>query len=476
MPLKRRQSPRGLSRRSLLFGGLALAGCAALRPTPEPPLARLYRVTATSPEQPPLVFIPGAFGSNLRDRHTGRELWPDSSLSLLLGRYDALELPIDPDRLEPITDGVEADGIFKDGLGQDFYGRTLHTLERVGGYQRRRPGDPIEVGQRNYYLYLYDWRLDNVAAVAGLCDLIQQIRRDYGDPRLKVDLLAHSNGGLLARYYLRYGRAPLGEHGAVEPLDPGADAVRQLIMVGAPNLGTIQPVLSHLRGEEIGLRNIRPEVIATCPGAPQLLPHPAVPWLVDLRGNLVRRDVFSIETWREFRWSIFDPAAQRRIIARHGGGATGRRYLEMLERYFDKQLVAGKRFVETLAMPQADGYAPTFLFGGDCEPTLARLVLERVDGRLYARERPGDIQGPLPGVDYEALMFEPGDLVVTRDSLEGRVGPLPPHWQVASHGLDADHGLPVQQSFFFCEEHRQLTGNATFQDNLLYTLLRHPLG
>lgn len=464
----------GLSRRTLLIGALAGAGCASLPPPPEPPLRQLYRARASAAEQPPLIFIPGAFGSNLRDQRSGRELWPESDLSLLFGRYGELELPIDPERLEPISEGVVADGVFKDGLGQDFYGRVLRTLERAGGYQRRRPGEPVDAGQRNYYTYLYDWRLDNSTVVDGLARLIARIRADYGQPDLQVDILAHSNGGLLARYYARYGRAALGETGPIQPLEPGASAIRQLILVGTPNLGTIQPVLSHVRGEEIGLRKIRPEVMATCPGATQLLPHPCVPWLVDLRGTVVARDVFAIDTWREFRWSIFDPAARRRIVEHHGGGAAGRRYLEVLERYFDKQLIRGRRFVEALAAPDHGAEVDTILFGGDCAPTLARLVLERANGHLHARERVSDIEGPLPGIDYSTLMFEPGDLVVTRDSLEGRYTPFPHDCEPQDQACQCLPRLRTRHSVFLCEEHRQLTGNPTFQDNLLYALLRDP--
>jgi pimeloyl-ACP methyl ester carboxylesterase len=438
-------------------------------------LQRIYGARTTGFEQPPLVFIPGAFGSSLRDTRTGRELWPVSNMTLLFGSYANLELPIDPDRLEPITDGIAVEGVFEDGLGQDFYGRVLRTLERIGGFQPRRPGDPVEPGQRNYYVYLYDWRLDNTQVVAGLHDLIRQIRIDYGDPQLKVDILAHSNGGLLARYYARYGRAPLTERGPLEPLEPGADTIRKLLLVGTPNLGTIQPVLSHVRGEEIGLRKIRPEVMATCPGATQLLPHPRLPWLVDLRGDPVPEDVFAIDTWREFRWSIFDPEAHRRIVAHHGGGAAGRRYLEILERYFERQLQRGRRFIEALAEPGWESPFATSLFGGDCAPTLARLVVERVDGRYQARERTTDIVNPYPGVDYHTLMFDPGDLVVTRDSLEGRYSGN----RFADSADQGGYRLPptvrAAQTVFLCEEHRQLTGNLTFQDNLLHALLRQPV-
>jgi len=462
--MKSKPSGRGLSRRSLLVGGLALAGCARLQ---QPPLQSLYGQTPSSPDQPPLIFIPGAFGSRLRDPRTRQEVWPGSNMELLFGTYDDLGLAIDADALEPVTQGVTAHAVFKDGLGRDFYGAVMRTLERAGGYRRRRPGEPVDARERNYYAYLYDWRLDNTMVVEGLHDLIEQIRADYQKPDLKVDILAHSNGGLLARYYARYGTAQLSADAGPDAANPGADRIRRLILVGTPNLGTVQPVLSHLRGEEIGLRKIRPEVIATCPGAMQLLPHPCVDWLINLRGDRVARDVFSIDTWKAFRWSIFDPSVRDRIIATNGGGAAGRRYIETLERYFDKHLQRGRHFIEALATPAPATDVSAYVFGGDCAPTLARLVLERKGRHLYARERVADITSPKAGVDYQQRMFEPGDLVVTRNSLLGRA---------SGAGIDDDPGLAgaslaIRHSVFLCENHQKLTGNPSFQDNLLYTLL-----
>jgi hypothetical protein len=228
--------------------------------------------------------------------------------------------------------------------------------------------------------------------------------------------------------------------------------------VGTPNLGTLQPALAFIRGEEMGLRNVPPEVVATCPGAAQLLPHPAVPWLADVRGRDVQRDVFSIETWRELGWCLFDPEVRERTVAQHGGGAAGRRYLAALERYFARQLARGRRFASVLAQPAPPGDARVFLFGADCSLTLARVVVERAGGRHFARESPHDLRAPVEGVDYDAVMFEPGDLVVTRDSLLAR-------------SRRAPGALAVEHAVFLCEEHRNLTGNPSFQDNLLHTLL-----
>jgi hypothetical protein len=81
------------------------------------------------------------------------------------------------------------------------------------------------------------------------------------------------------------------------------------------------------------------------------------------------------------------------------------------------------------------------------------------------RERVVDIAAPQPGVDYTSVMFEPGDAVVTRSSLLGRrtLDVAAPRAEIES--------LDVAHSVFLCEEHRALTGNATFQNNLLNTLL-----
>jgi hypothetical protein len=413
-----------------------------------------------------LVVVPGAFGSVLRHASTGRELWPGSFARLLVGRYRDLALEIDGDPPGP-AGWVEVAGVFENGPGESYYGALLRTLERAGGYRRCTPGQPVDPAQRNYYVLLYDWRLDISVLAKELHGLISAIRSDYGDPTRKVDILAHSSGGLVARYYARCGTAALGagSEPTLRPTFEGAASIRRLLLVGTPNLGSLQPVLAYARGEEIGLGHIPQEVVATFPGAPQLMPHPAVPWLADVRGRVVRRDPFDVETWRELRWCVFDPAVRERTIARHGGGARGRRYLDLLERTFAEHLARGRRFVTLLAEPAGDRDVRPFVFGGDCAPTLARMVVEKdFEGRMLAREGPKAIEGTQPGIDYDALFFEPGDGVVTRASLQGRLqqGEALPGVPLAP--------LRAQHSVFLCEGHRTLTKNPSFQDNLLATL------
>ncbi len=300
-------------------------------------------------------------------------------------------------------------------------------------------------------------------AARGLAELIARIRADHGDPQLKVDVVAHSNGGMVARYFVRHGTQELPATGVLEPTYAGAAAIRRLLLVGTPSLGTLQPVLSLLRGEEIGLRRIPPEVVATCTGITEMMPHPAVPWLIDLQGNRVDADLYDLATWRDFGWSLFDPNIAERTIANHGGGAEGRRYLDMLREYLARNLGRGRTFAASFATHPDPRDVPTWVFGGDCEPTLARLVVENIGNRFRARERVVDVAG-LAAHDLEQLMHEPGDSVVTRSSLLGRRA-----LDVAApHGVE--ESLQTAHTLFICEQHQQLTGNASLQASLLHAL------
>jgi pimeloyl-ACP methyl ester carboxylesterase len=435
-----------------------LASCAqALKPD----LGRLYRTSADSPDTTPVILIPGLFGSRLRDRNTGVEVWPGQLSDVLLSDYRNLALKFDANTLQVLPDHLEASGIAEQVVGQDFYRPIVETLQNVGGYVRGTPGTAIKGHERRYYIFAYDWRQDNVVHAKELDNLIEQIRRDYGDSNLRVDIVAHSMGGLIARYYLRYG--------TVDALDSmqntlvtlyGTTRVRKLILLGTPNMGSVSSLHAFLEGERIGLKRIAPEVLATMPSGYQLFPHPLVTWLIDMKGNAVDANLFEGETWRRYGWSIFDPAAKPRMKDLDWGTD-----YTALYKYFDYRLERGRRFAWMLSTPEPATPIRYVLFGGDCSLTPARLALEDENGHPAVRLYPGDIRRPEPGVRYDQLMLEPGDGRVTKPSLLARetLDPSAPQSE--------DSFLPVAYFFFLCERHDQLTNNFNFQDNLLNVLL-----
>ena len=63
----------GITRRTFLLGALAMAGGCTAMTKKRPPLDDLYG-HIDNDDQPPLIVIPGAFGSRLLDTWTGREI------------------------------------------------------------------------------------------------------------------------------------------------------------------------------------------------------------------------------------------------------------------------------------------------------------------------------------------------------------------------------------------------------------------
>jgi len=430
----------------------------------QPDLARLYRESRPV-QQPPVILIHGIFGARLSDSSSGEEVWFGSIGRLAFSNYAELALEVDPVTLEPLPSPLQASGLTDQVAGKDYYGNILHVLEAAGGYHLATPGQPVVDGQRVFYVFAYDWRQDNVVTAEKLERLIETIQQDHGDPDLKVDLIAHSMGGLVARYYLRYGSEDVLNSNEFPVNYSGSLNVRRTILLGTPNLGSVSTLNAFIRGYKIGFNRIPPEVLATVPSVYQLFPHNLHEWLVTTDGTPLQRDIFDEEVWRRFQWSIFDPEVRRRVIAQAESEEAGTAWLELTERFFAKTLERARRFVWSLTVPVPEMKNRLIVFGGDCTLTPAKLVVEEIDGVSEIRLMPEEVLQPVPGVDYESLMLEPGDGTVTKASLLARSSLDP---SLRRHRYI---NFPLDYPMFLCEQHEQLTGSITFQDNLLHALL-----
>ncbi len=175
----------------------------------------------------PLIVIPGLGGSVLRD-DAGGLLWPAPSTR------EVRLLSLDADGETPLPGvGVEAHA-----TGTISYDGLLAGLSYRGspptGYREVRRGHEVEdllqtnMAERRapMWVYPYDWRKDLRGAAVGLSALVSEVEYwlgggEYWQPR--VDLIAHSQGGMVARYYTGV-------------LDTAA-AVNKLVTLGTPFLG-----------------------------------------------------------------------------------------------------------------------------------------------------------------------------------------------------------------------------------------------
>jgi hypothetical protein len=443
-----------------LGASAAAAGCRVLSQGPLDEAPGWFDPEAP---RPPVIFVHGAFGSRLHDRRSGREVWPQDLGVLLVSSFDRLALEIDPETGDAAPDDVFADDLFEHAGTVEFYGSLVTMLIEAGGYRRESAGTPVESGPARFYALVYDWRRDFSRAAAELDALIEQVRIDHGDPGLKVDLVAHSSGGLVARYFLLYGARTLDE-GLALPDFSGAAKVRRVAAIGVPELGIARAVAALVEGEPVVLNRVYPEVLATSHSTFQLLPHGDDVWLLDAGGRPIPGDSCDPQLWREYRMSVFDPSLRARVRAHAGSRRAGRARLELLEKGFYFRLQRARMLRKALRAAQVPATVAYHSIGGDCRPTQARVLLERTAGDWRARTRPEDVHWRSPDLDYAALMLEGGDGTVTRASVS-----CTPGWP-ASTVLPRPPAENWAGRDFVCASHNQLVVNTDCQRALLRAL------
>ena len=431
-------------------------------------MSRTLEIARQGKPRHPLVFIPGFLGSKLRNPRTGQVLWGNMSNILTHNHRDRLACSLDP----VDTGGqeeLEAFALYESLWGVEYYRKTLHILKQAGGYQlgdiaHPAPGD-------NAFVFVYDWRKD-IAETTGLFAQAMERLQDSLGSDVTFDIVAHSQGGLIARYYALYGGRDVLDDEGGQPVPDGAGAARlnKVILVGTPNQGTLEAMkILHL-GLKKGFMPMDPSVTFTMPALYQMLPPPASVRFASLDGTPVQMDLYDPDTWQREKFSVFSPATQdeiaRKIRLRGGGPA------EIMERnaeyrnFLQRQLARARRFQSAVAARPA-GKAPAFYaFGSDCVPTLKSAVAieEKGERKIYFDQ--GRYRRDPVGDRMDKILYGAGDGTVLMESLlalpeilEGEEPAGPPG------------SLALSSAFFVCDSHGLLTNNPIFQNNLLYLLL-----
>jgi pimeloyl-ACP methyl ester carboxylesterase len=464
---------------------LPLAGCGARR---TPNLQRIFAESRERTGKRPLIIIPGILGSQLINYETGEEVWP----SIFRSSDDGLSLPISPN-LAANRDNLVArkivDTIRLARLAPEvyIYHDLLDALKKYGGYREGDWANPGTEGDRDtFYVFPYDWRRDNIETARDLVQRLETLKSKLKRPDLRFNVVAHSMGGLIARYAAMYGDADLPIEAHSVPNWAGAQHINKILMFGTPNEGSMNAFAILLEGYSIteGLRRpirllnklSREDALST-PSVFQLLPHRASVRFLDENLKPIEVDLYDPEVWRRYGWSVI---ADEDFRKRYAEGKVGGDYapftggsLEELDAYFAVVLRRARRFQEALdATTDAEAPVSMFAFGGDCEETLAAPVLLRDEkrGRWVTLTRPREFRNSagrrVTRKEATLAMYAPGDGRVTRRSLlaedlaEGhRKNPL------------FNTGLPIVYAVFACDLHGDLQSNKTLQDNALTALV-----
>ncbi len=438
-------------------------------------LGALYDASARrhGPDRNPVVVIHGLGGSRLVDGPTGAAVWgtfgdgyadPDTPAG---ARLTALPMR-EGARLRDLRDGVVSEESIREfevrlagfPVRHRIYADILRALG-VGGY--RPEGGDVDYGDDHAtcFEFHYDWRRDNVENARRLHAFLLEKRAfvraryeaRYGraDADVRFDLVAHSMGGLLTRYYLRYGPADLpADRDSLPPVTwAGAALVERAVLVSPPNAGSAGSLLQLVEGRGHGpfLPEYPPALLGTFPSGYQLIPrgrHGAL--VVDGRPA----DPLDPALWERMGWGLLAPD-QDHVLQRLLPAARTRAARRRIARdHLRKSLARARQFQQALDVPARppDGLS-LYLFAGGARATPAVLA--------------ADAGGPLRVVDQG-----PGDGTVLRSSalLDERVGgPWAPR---------VESPVRWRQAFFLPSGHTAITSDPTFTDNLLHVLLEAP--
>jgi pimeloyl-ACP methyl ester carboxylesterase len=469
---------------------ILLGGCGARR---TPDLARIFASARAQRGKPPIIIIPGILGSQLRNKQTGEIVWP----SAIRSDVDGLSLPMTPD-LPKNRDDLVADEIVTSArlfpklerFSPEVlvYHQLLAALKEFGGYregswEHPAPGDDADT----FYIFPYDWRRDNVETAGLLIRRIEELKRRLNKPDLRFNVVAHSMGGLVARYAAAYGASDLPPAGvAPQPSWAGASDIAKIFMIGTPNEGSAEALVTLLEGYSVteGLRRrvhllnkLLPEDAVTSPAIFQLLPHDGGARFLDADLKETKVDLYDPATWKQYGWSrVNEPEFQRRYTEGRWRDEEARRTpgtLAELNEYFAAVLARARRFQDALdaaAAPDPSRPVALYAFGGDCEETLSALVIfhDAKTNRWVTLTQPRPFRDSAGREwrrkEVEQAMYEPGDGRVTRRSLlaENHAPRL---------SLLFNSGLPLAYAVFACDLHSDLQKNKTLQDSALTLLV-----
>jgi pimeloyl-ACP methyl ester carboxylesterase len=401
--------------------------------------ASLVRALSRGRHAHPLVVVPGLMGSQLR-RPDGTTAW--LNFGNALGHHDLSlprRLPFSESQ-DGLTPGplIGTDAVLPRVFGFAEYADLVELLEGAG-FKRG-----LGYGPLRYVVYAYDWRRELVESARGLGEQLEAVAR--GRPQARFHLLGHSMGGLVIRYFLRYGGAEPGGPVTWE----GTKRVASAVLVATPSGGALPALGAILQGSRVGMSftTLAASVVARMPSVYELLPATGTRPLLDANGTSLDADLLDPGTWERFGWRPFGPPIDERLST---------------ERAFVKAALARARaFHGALARPpETPCPVPVTLVGGDCLPTLARAVAGEGPPGQPPRFQPKTLR-------EQELMYEAGDGRVTRASV------LASHLPAASEH-EPRGGLPeASRAYFGAADHHSLYADPAFQSLLLRVLLGPP--
>lgn len=425
----------------------------------------------------PIIVIPGLIGSELINKTNNETVW----FNLTRAKDDDLRLPISPN-LAANQDNLVAGDILRNIKYLKFlpeteiYEKLVGSLVIPGGYEEGKWEAPSANGyQDTYYVFPYDWRRDNVENARLLIRKIAALKTSLNRPDLKFNIVAHSMGGLIARYAAKYGDADIPAGNApFRPTWAGAKHIGKIFLVGTPNEGSLSALDSLLNGfAPLNAKGINIPFVQsvtkfdlfTIPSIYQLLPHSGTAKIYGDNLQPIKINLYDPLVWERYGWAVYDdPKFAKEFTPAEQANARA---------YFRAVLSRAKRFQDAIDT-QITAKTPVsmYIIGADCKPTLDGMILYRDTKKnkwetIFSPESFKQSDGTkITSKEVKKLLYSSGDGVVTTRSL------LTSSFPGARVRKNYRTALFIDDVAFTCEAHNQLTGNAEVQSKMFNALYK----
>ena len=411
-------------------------------------------------------------GSELINEETGEKVW----FSLRRSKTDDLRLPIALNLMLSGDSLVPGDIIRKLDLpivdDIDIYQNVIDALGKYGGYTEASWEKPPKTLEDKFFVFPYDWRRDNVETARVLIEKIEALKRKTKQHKVKFDIVAHSMGGLIARYAIMYGKTGLPKGRRVpRPNWRGMKHFNRAFLVGTPNHGTAGALQTLLEGYPVVqginlpfVRDLKAVELITMPSLFQLLPHDNAYKVFDENLKPLKIDIYDIKTWEKYGWSVF---GRNGVMKGFSEAELGR-----VEAFIEMVLKRAKRFHQAINAKSLRKQKPFqyYLVGSDCRDTLDGFVIYKnlKKDKWVTLTRPKSFKTSkgekVSDKALKEIMLSPGDGRVTRRSLFAS-------GNAKKGGKNSASAMQIENTFFVCEVHDGLTGNKFVQNNILTSLL-----
>lgn len=404
----------------------------------------------------PVILIPGTTRSKLQNED-GKIAWGNWRSFFRFKKDGFLEIELTSTDPTANKDSLQPAGILKKItllpklLNLDSYRSFLRTMKnsgyKIGDIRHPQAGD-------NFFIFDFDWRLDQVENAVRLAELIEELKKFYGDENQKFNIIAHSSGSYIARYYMLYGGVDYLGDADIQPTYAGAQNINQLFLIAPLHKGTML-AFQILNQGYVPVRffpfvfEYPAHAAFSSPAFFQLMPPESESFFVAPDGHEVNQSPYDPDNWVKYKWSVFSEEEQKRLtkIMKKKYGDEWEDKLEerneFLREYLGNVLERTQSLHKALNRPiNIPDHMEMTLFIIRHGDTLARAEFSPNPGKLTFRSNA-----------TRSYRFEEGDGIVTLSSMMGDY---------------TDENAP--SSVFIWEKHSKVASNQELHRELLARL------